>query len=104
MELFASFYDWFVLWALVAAVPIFLFGIVAAALSRHKGIGNGKVELIGSMGLTETNLKPEGAVLVRGELWRARSVTGEAVERYSRVRVKGARGHLLLVEVVALEK
>ncbi|HEV2912351.1 MAG TPA: NfeD family protein [Pyrinomonadaceae bacterium] len=70
-----------------------------AALSRHKKAGTGRLELVGAMAVVETALRPEGSVLVCGELWRARapqqSVT---VERGARVRVMGASGHLLEVE------
>jgi membrane-bound ClpP family serine protease len=67
-------------------------------LSRHKKAASGQLDLIESMAVVETTLKPEGSVLVRGELWRARSLGGTTVERGGRVRVVGASGHLLEVE------
>ena len=75
------------------------FGLVlVAALSRHKKSATGELELIGALALVETNLEPEGSVLVRGETWRARELSGAMVKRGRDVRVVGARGHLLEVE------
>ncbi len=100
LRLFAFVYVWIILGALAAAVPIFF----VVLLSRHKKAAMGSLELIGSEGRAETTLQPDGAVLVRGELWRARSATGVAIERDSLIRVRGARGHLLIIESVEPEK
>lgn len=54
--------------------------------------------MVGAAAVVETTLEPEGAVLVRGELWRARSRSGATVQRGGRVRIVGASGHLLEVE------
>lgn len=76
-----------------------MFGLVlVAALSRHKKAAAGELELVGACGFVETNLEPEGSVLVRGETWRARSLTGATLESGRDVRVVGARRHLLEVE------
>jgi membrane-bound serine protease (ClpP class) len=69
-----------------------------ALLSRHKKAGAGQLRLMDSVAVVETSLEPEGSVLVRGELWRARVRAGLRVERGERVRVVGAGGHLLEVE------
>jgi membrane-bound serine protease (ClpP class) len=79
--------------------------IIAAAsvalLSRHKKAATGQLKLMDAVAVVETTLEPEGSVLVRGELWRARAATGSRVERGARVRVVGAGGHLLEVEPLA---
>ncbi|MDQ1523917.1 MAG: NfeD-like C-terminal, partner-binding [Pyrinomonadaceae bacterium] len=54
----------------------------------------------GRVGVVAEALEPEGAVLVDGELWRARSRSGVRIARGGRVRVVGARGHWLEVEAV----
>ena len=77
--------------ALVAAVVI--------ALSRHKKAASGDIKLIGEMATVETCLEPEGTVIVRGELWPARSNDGSAISPNARVRVVGFRDFLALVEV-----
>ncbi len=101
MSLFAFVYVWIILGALAAAaVPIFF----VAALSKYKKTAMRSVGLIGSEGRAETTLQPEGTVLVGGELWRARSALGEAIECESLIRIRGARGHLLIVESIEPEK
>ena len=80
----------------VAAVALVAF----AASSRHKKASSAPLDLVGRTGTVERDLKPEGAVLVRGEMFPARTRTGEKIERADgvRVRVVGTRGHLLEVE------
>lgn len=84
-----------------AAILILLaLGLVAAA-SRHKKSAGAPLAVIGRVATVERDLAPEGAVLVCGELMPARSRTGCAILRTdgARVRVVGARGHLLEVEL-----
>ena len=90
-------------WQIVLAVAL-AFGLglalIIAAVSRHKKGGTGELDLLGATGLVQTSLGPEGSVLVRGELWRARTRTGAVIERGREVRVIGASQHLLEVEPV----
>lgn len=85
-------------------LPILLFllavagGAVVFALWRHKQSGMGQVELVGVKALVQTELTPEGAVLVKGELWPARSFDGTSIAANERVEVAGIEGHLLLVK------
>jgi membrane-bound serine protease (ClpP class) len=72
--------------------------LFVAALSRHKKSSAGELNLMGALAQVETDLEPEGAVLVRGELWRARTLSGAVVRSGRDVRVVGAKGHLLEVE------
>ena len=73
---------------------------LAVASRRHKRGARGDVKLIGRAGTIERDLRPEGAVLVAGEVWPARSRTGRALTRAQgqRVRVVGVAGHWLEVE------
>lgn len=71
-----------------------------AALSRHKKRAVASLDLANALAVVETTLQPEGSVIVRGELWRARSHTGATIERSRSVRVVRASGHLLEVEPV----
>jgi membrane-bound serine protease (ClpP class) len=86
----------------VAALILGLLLVAAAAyvvvLSRHHKAATGELDLIGAVASVETALEPEGAVLVRGELWRARTRAGAGIERGCRVRIVGASAHLLEVE------
>jgi membrane-bound serine protease (ClpP class) len=74
--------------------------LIVVAMSRHKKGGVGELDLLGAVALVETSLAPEGSVLVRGELWRARSRTGEKLASGQAVRIVGASQYLLEVEPV----
>ncbi|HKO96727.1 MAG TPA: NfeD family protein [Pyrinomonadaceae bacterium] len=70
---------------------------IVIALYRHKNSAMGEVKLIGELGEVANDLNPEGAVVVRGELWRARSSDGTLIAAPARVRIIDARDHLLIV-------
>lgn len=88
---------------------IAVFAVMLFLLWRHKKAGMGEVNLVGALASVEESLAPEGAVLVRGELWRARLKHSNdaaepdahcslTVERGSNVRIVGASGYLLEVK------
>ncbi len=79
------------------AALIILVAICLIALSRHKKSGTGKIQLLGAEAYVESQLNPEGAVLIQGELWRARSEDGMSIASQERVEVVAVDGHLLLV-------
>lgn len=86
---------------LVTIVVVFLslLAIVIAAWSRHKKVARRTLKLVGEVAQVDSQLDPEGTVLVSGELWRAKSKNGEFISPHARVRVVGFQEHLLLVEV-----
>lgn len=86
--------------AIAAVLLVAVIALVVAAVSRHKKSSTAQLNLIGSIASVATTLEPEGAVLVGGELWRARVPPGERVVRGSTVRVIGATDHLLDVEQI----
>ena len=88
--------------ALIPILLLLLALVVLAALSRHKKRAARELELTGHVGLVVAALRPEGAVLIDGELWRACARAGDEIAR-GRVRVVGARGHLLEVEAEGQE-
>jgi membrane-bound serine protease (ClpP class) len=85
----------------VVAVLATLVVIVVFALSRHKKAGSGDIKLVGEIAHVDKRLEPEGTVLVRGELWRAKSRDGSVISSHARVRIVGFQDHLVLVEPVA---
>jgi membrane-bound serine protease (ClpP class) len=91
-----------ILMILLASAGLIFALTAIAGLSRHKKAAKGELDLVGTVALVETNLEPEGSVMVRGELWRARTRTGATVEGGRAVRVVGASRHLLEVEPVFL--
>lgn len=74
--------------------------LLVAAMSRHQKSAGRPLQLEGRVAVVLEALEPEGAVLVCGELWRARARSGDRIAR-GRVRIVGARGHWLEVEAVA---
>jgi membrane-bound serine protease (ClpP class) len=72
---------------------------IVIALYRHKKHTGSRSKVLGELGEVTLDLRPEGAVVVHGELWRARSRTGSPVSAQTRVRVVAVEEHLLLVEV-----
>jgi membrane-bound serine protease (ClpP class) len=82
----------------ILATPVFLATLLVVALYRHKKAGAGEIKLIGEPASVETKLDPVGAVVVRGELWQARSKDGSVIPARTRVCVVGFEGHLALVE------
>jgi membrane-bound serine protease (ClpP class) len=89
------------------AIKYFLVTLAAAALViaaaiislwKHKKSGTGRIQLLGAKAIVQTNLNPEGAVLIDGELWRARSLDGTTIAANQRVEVAEVKGHLLLVK------
>lgn len=84
--------------AILAAVAA-LAAVLVVALYHHKKASAGDIKLIGEIALVDLKLDPEGAVIVCGELWRARSHDGAVIAAHARVRVVGFEDHLALVEV-----
>lgn len=77
---------------------VILVALYLAALSRHRKSATGDLHLTGSRARVDKPLDPEGTILVQGEIWRARSVSGEVLITDSVVRIVGTQDHLLLVE------
>ena len=85
----------------VAILAAAAFAACAAFASRrHKQGARGEVNLVGRTATVERDLRPEGAVLVAGEVWPARTRTGRSLSRAEcpRVRVVGVGSHWLEVE------
>ena len=72
---------------------------IVIALYRHKKTSAGELRLVGELCQVNTNLTPDGTVIVQGELWSARSIDGTVVAPPSLVRIVGTQDHLLLVKV-----
>jgi membrane-bound ClpP family serine protease len=72
--------------------------IIVASISRHKKSASRDVHLVGATALVDSELNPQGTVLVQGELWGALSRNGTSIAVHSRVHVVALRDHLLVVE------
>lgn len=86
---------------IVTILALLLMALMVAGLSRHKKSATRALNLLGATGLIESTLDPEGAVIVDGELWRARGEDGSALQIRNRVRVVGAQAHLLIVAPIS---
>jgi membrane-bound serine protease (ClpP class) len=89
------------LWAIVTAVVltlVFFISVMTAALRvRLRRPISGEEAMIGSVAEAKTDIAPEGTVLTKGTLWRARTMeTGIAAG--SKVKVMATEGLVLLVE------
>ena len=83
---------------LTCACLLFIFLVVALWWLKRKASRSG-LNLVGRVASVERELNPEGHVFIDGELWPARTPSGRRVGRGpAKVRVVGARGHLLEVE------
>ena len=71
---------------------------VVVALYFHKRTSGRNLKLMGEIGTVDTPLGPTGTILVTGELWRAKSKSGNTIPARNVVRVVGFEEHLALVE------
>ena len=88
-------------WAIaagVALVLLFFVSVMTAALRvRLRRPITGEEAIVGAVGEAKTDIAPEGTVMTKGTLWRARTMeTGIAAG--SRVKVMATEGLVLLVE------
>jgi membrane-bound serine protease (ClpP class) len=87
---------WLMVAASVGGLLLFGFGMTVALRARER-IRTQQVGLVGLVGEARGDLDPEGAVLVKGTTWRARSSDGP-IPKGSRVRVRAIDGLILRVE------
>lgn len=80
----------------VAAALYWGFGLTVAVQARER-ISSTQKGLVGLVGETRGELKPEGPVYVKGTLWRGRSANGPIAPN-TRVRVRGVDGLILRVQ------
>jgi membrane-bound serine protease (ClpP class) len=87
---------WLIGLATLAGALFFGFALTVALRARER-VRTAQVGLVGLIGETRKDLDPEGAVFVKGTLWRARSSDGP-IAKGRRVRVRGVDGLVLRVE------
>jgi membrane-bound serine protease (ClpP class) len=92
--------------ALAVSIPlgfITVFLMALALKARASKVTTGIAGLIGEIGMTQTALAPDGKVFVHGEIWDARTGSGNVVQG-ERVVVRAVRGLQLEVEPLAEAK
>ena len=84
---------------LILSAPAFALLAYVVHHSRRKKNSRRPLALVGRLASVERTLRPEGFVLVEGELWRARLRGGGSVgPGRANVRVVGARDCVVEVE------
>jgi membrane-bound serine protease (ClpP class) len=87
---------WLIGFTALGAVLYWGFGLTVAVQSRDR-IASTQQGLVGLVGETRGELKPEGPVFVKGTLWRGRTMDGP-IAASTRVRVRGVDGLILRVQ------
>jgi membrane-bound serine protease (ClpP class) len=75
---------------------VFGFAFAKALAARRKPAQTGAEELVGEIGVVREPLAPEGYVFVHGEIWRARTTSGEELPAGTSVKVDRLADGLLL--------
>jgi membrane-bound serine protease (ClpP class) len=90
---------WAIAGAVVGALLFFVSVMTAALRVRLRRPITGEESIVGTVGEAKTDIAPEGTVVTKGTLWRARTMeTGIAAG--SKVKVMATEGLVLLVEPV----
>jgi membrane-bound serine protease (ClpP class) len=87
---------WLVIMFTVGGFILFGFGFTVAVQARER-IRSQQVGLVGLTGEVRSDLNPEGGVIVKGTVWRARTMNGPIVKG-TKVRVRRIDGLVLQVE------
>ena len=85
--------------AIAIAAVLFCFVVFAVAKAlqaRRRRPATGIDELQGQIGVVRETLAPEGLVFVHGEIWRARSASGDPIAAGASVRVEALNDGLVL--------
>ena len=86
--------------ALVVIKDFLLYPFLRSAYDTQ--VKTGVAQLIGSQGVVKRDVDPEGYVLVRGELWKARLQHNDrAAPKGTEVRIDDADGMTLIVEPIS---
>ncbi|RLB07160.1 MAG: nodulation protein NfeD, partial [Deltaproteobacteria bacterium] len=80
----------FILPVVLVSAGFFLFALTMAVRAHRRRPTTGKEGLIGERGFAKTDLRPEGLVEIRGELWNAESE--QEIKAGDEVKVVGLKG------------
>ena len=87
---------WLIVLATLGGALFFGFALTVALRARER-VQSSQVGLVGLVGEARGDLDPEGAVYVKGTMWRAKSMDGP-IPKGARIRVRGIDGLILRVE------
>jgi membrane-bound serine protease (ClpP class) len=80
----------FILPVVLVSAAFFLFALIMVVRAHRRRPTTGKEGLVGKIGVATIDLKPEGVVEIRGELWNA--VAEEEIKVGEKVQVKEMDG------------
>ncbi len=87
--------------AIVVIKDFLLYPFLRSAYDTR--VKTGVAQLIGSQGVVKQDVDPEGYVLVRGELWKARLKHNDrAASKGAEVQIEAADGMTLIVQPIEL--
>jgi membrane-bound serine protease (ClpP class) len=87
-----------VLPVVLVSAAFFLFALVMVVKAHRRRPTTGKEGLVGGKGVATTDLKPEGVVEIRGELWNA--VAEETIKAGEKIQVKEMEGMKVKVKKI----
>lgn len=94
------------LWAIGVAVAMsllfFITVMTAAMRARLAQPITGAEGIVGMIGTARTDIAPDGQVMAKGTLWRARTL-GAAIPQGAQVKIRSISGLMLIVEPVEAE-
>lgn len=85
--------------ATAVTTAFFLFIVGAGLRVQRRKVETGSEAMIGLTGEVMETLKPEGMIIVQGEIWKAVSLAGE-IGKGGRVKIKEIKGLTLYVEPI----
>jgi membrane-bound serine protease (ClpP class) len=88
---------WVIALVVASSVLFFGFAMTVAMRARRRQSITGQEGMIGLVGVARADLSPEGQVLLKGALWKARAVNGP-IGKGRAVRVRRIDGLTLVVE------
>lgn len=89
--------------ALLAAVFL-IFAASKVMEAKKKKPSTGRDAIVGETGTAEEELNPEGEIMVKGELWKARAKEGKKIEKGRNVKIVEVKDLALAVEEIREEE
>jgi len=86
--------------SILLTLLFFIFAIGLAIKAHKRKPTTGKEGLIGLVGEVKEDLSPEGMVLIKGEIWKAKAKGDKTIEEGKKVKVVDVRDLTLIVEEV----
>ncbi len=91
---------WLILSTAGTTAALIVVALAAVIATHRRKVVTGAQGMEGSRGKTVTALAPEGKIIVRGEYWSARSVSGDAIEEGANVEITTLDGMTAVVRKI----